>query len=228
MNPPKGYQKFPWESCVGKRFNRLTVLKLAGKNKHGHQLFECKCDCGKVVVIEGTAVKNNRTRSCGCLQRDVVKKRCTIHGMTKTKLFGVWTTMNQRCSNPNTVSYDRYGAKGIYVCEEWKNDFVTFMNWSLKHGYRDGLSIDRIDNDKGYSPENCRWVNAYVQSNNRSNNRLMTLNGTTKNCKQWADYFGFNYKYFHEKCKKNDWNLEKVLEIPYFKNQIKEGAISCL
>ena len=215
-----------WSSCVGKKYNRLIVLRLAGKNKYGHQLFECKCDCGNIAVIEGTAVKNGRTCSCGCLQKESAKKRRTTHGMTKTKLFNVWNTMKQRCSNPNSKNYKRYGARGIFVCEEWKNDFASFMKWSLSHGYKDGLSIDRIDGEKGYSPDNCRWVDVYVQSNNRSNNRLMTINGITKNCKQWADHFGFEYKYFHEKCKKNDWNLEKVLEIPYFKNQIKEGAFS--
>lgn len=105
---------------------------------------------------------------------------------------------------------------------------MEFYNWAISNGYREDLTIDRIDGNKDYCPDNCRWVDAYIQSNNRSNNRLMTLNGVTKNCKQWANYFGFNYKYFHEKCKKNDWDLKKVLEIPYFKNQIKEGAISCL
>lgn len=228
MSSRRPHNKVDWESYIGCKFNRLTVLRVAGKNKFGHPLFECRCDCGAVVLREATNVKNGKSKSCGCYQKEMTSKAARTHGRSKTRLYSIWNIMIQRCNNPKNISYERYGGKGISVCDEWKKSSEEFMEWALSNGYRDDLSIDRVDGSKGYCPENCRWVDAYVQSNNRSNNRLMTLNGITKNCKQWSNYFGFDYKYFHQKCSQNNWDLEKVLEIPYFKNKIKGGAINCL
>ena len=228
MSSRRPHNKVDWESYIGCKFNRLTVLRVAGKNKFGHPLFECRCDCGTVVLRESTRVKNGASKSCGCYQIEITSQNNSTHRLSKTRLYHIWGCMIQRCNNPKNSSYKFYGPKHVSVCPEWRNDFMEFYNWAISNGYREDLTIDRIDGNKDYCPDNCRWVDAYVQSNNRSNNRLMTLNGITKNCKQWSNYFGFNYKYFHQKCSQNNWDLEKVLEIPYFKNQIKGGAISCL
>ena len=129
--------------------------------------------------------------------------------------------MISRCENPNNNRYYVYGLKGISVCDDWRNDFMSFYNWAINNGYSDDLSIDRIDNDKGYCPSNCRWTTRKVQMNNRSNSRNISYNGTTMTLKQWSEYFGFNYKYFHEVMSKNNWDIEKVLNMPYFKERLK-------
>ena len=115
------------------------------------------------------------------------------HGFGKTRLYHIWKNMKQRCDNTNSHKYYIYGARGITVCDEWKNDFMIFYNWSMNNGYKDNLSIDRIDNEKGYNPENCRWVNNKTQANNRRNNILITYDGVTNNLKQWSEVLNIPY-----------------------------------
>lgn len=213
-------EKCNWEELVGLKFNRLKVLRVAGKNKHGHVLFECLCDCDNKTIVEATAVKNGVTKSCGCLQREKAGNTSLIHGMTNTRLHRIWSAMISRCENKNNNRYYTYGARGIKVCPEWRSDFVAFYNWSMANGYDDNLTIDRKDNNKDYSPENCKWSTNREQANNKRSNRIIEYKGIRKNVKQWADYFGFNYKYFHEKLKKCEWSIEKLLEIPYFKEKL--------
>lgn len=116
------------------------------------------------------------------------------HGQSKDKFYQVWNGIKQRCYNPNNKSYDNYGGRGIKVCDEWCNDFQAFYNWSMDNGYQDGLQIDRIDNNKGYSPDNCRWVNRYTNNNNRRNNILFTYNGVTQSLMAWCRHFNISYK----------------------------------
>ena len=149
------YIEFP----TGKKIGRLTVIKQVGQDKHGSYLWLCKCDCGNETIATGSHLLSKRTRSCGCFQRDSLSKRQTTHGMTDSRLYGIWSTMKRRCDNPKVESYRLYGGRGISVCTEWER-FEPFRDWSLLNGYKDGLSIDRIDNDKGYSPDNCKWSTA--------------------------------------------------------------------
>ena len=211
-----------WNTILDQKYGRLTILELAGKNKFGHMLVKCKCECGNTMVTEATRVIHGKTLSCGCLQKEVAAKRMTVHGMTNTRLHAIWQAMIRRCEDPKNNRYYSYGAKGIAVCNEWK-DFTNFKNWSFANGYSEELSIDRINNDKGYCPENCRWATKIQQANNKTNNRMLTYKGQTKTAKQWSRFFGFDYKYFHEKLKKCGWSIEKVLEIPYFKERMKCG-----
>lgn len=213
--------KEDWNSHIGEKHGRLTIMRVAGKNKYNHVLYECLCECGNLAIIEATCVKRNKTKSCGCLQKEKTKESSTIHGLTNTRIHRIWAAMISRCENQNNNRYYVYGSKGISVCQEWRNDFVQFYDWSMKNGYSDELSIDRIDVNGNYCPDNCRWATREVQMNNRSNNRNITYNGTTRTLKQWSEYFGFNYKYFHEVMSKNDWDIEKVLNIPYFKERLK-------
>lgn len=213
--------KEDWNKHIGKKFNYLTVIRIAGKNKYNRPLYECKCDCGNTIITEATRVKMGVTKSCGCLQRKVTAELFKVHGLTNTRIYRIWAAMISRCENPNNNRYYVYGLKGISVCDEWRNDFMQFYNWAIVNGYSDDLSIDRIDNDKGYCPSNCRWATIKVQMNNRSNSRNISYNGTTMTLKQWSEYFGFNYKYFHEVMSKNNWNIEKVLNMPYFKERLK-------
>jgi len=130
------------------------------------------------------------------------------HGCSKTKLYGVWCGMKERCNNPNNKRFDRYGGRGIKVCDDW-NDFSTFQLWSIQNGYRDGLTIDRINNDGMYSPDNCRFVTRAEQNRNYSRNHLITYNGETKCIADWANETGIKASTLSIRLKR--WNdLDKV------------------
>lgn len=164
------------KDLTGQRFGRLIVIERAGSTPTGQATWICLCDCGTKCIIEGTRLRKGNTKSCGCLHIDSTRKRFSKHGKSGTRLYNVHKEMIQRCSNLKHKNYDRYGGRGITVCDEWKNDFEAFYDWSMANGYDEKAlygqcTIDRIDNDKGYSPDNCRWVDYKVQSNNRHNSK---------------------------------------------------------
>lgn len=154
----------------GQTFERLTVIDSAGFYKNGSAKWLCRCACGTEVVALGQKLRNGRQKSCGCLNREIAKQRMTTHGGSSTRLFRIWTGMKTRCQNPTAVSWKYYGALGITVCPEWIDDFSAFRDWSLAHGYADGLSIDRKDFNLGYAPDNCRWATTHEQATNKRNN----------------------------------------------------------
>ena len=150
---------------TGERFERLTVLGEAlEKDRHGNVKWICRCSCGNYLKVNANNLRHGNTQSCGCLQKENILKANTTHGLSHnkngktTKLYGIWSTLKQRCNNSNTINYRYYGAKGIKVCDEWKNDYMNFYNWAMANGYREGLTIDRIDSDGNYEPSNCEWV----------------------------------------------------------------------
>lgn len=171
---------------TGRRFERLVVIERADNTNAGKPRWLCLCDCGKNAVVSGSDLKAGKVLSCGCKKKEQLTTRNFVHGMEGSKLYHVWKGMKQRCSNPNHKGFAQYGGKGISVCNEWLADFETFYNWSMKNGYQDGLSIDRIDNDKGYSPDNCRWATPREQNNNKRSNKLITIDGKTKTAAQWG------------------------------------------
>ena len=154
---------------TGLRFGRLTVVSHNGKDKYGQMMWLCRCDCGVLVTCLSGNLRYGRTTSCGCLRRDNgVKhaKSLTKHGQHNTRLYRIWNTMKNRCHNPNTKNYFRYGGRGVFVCDEWQS-FVPFYEWAMANGYQSHLTLDRIDNYSGYSPSNCRWATMKEQQNNK-------------------------------------------------------------
>ena len=149
----------------------LTVLRENGRDKHNNVLWLCRCKCGNVVTVRGEDLRSGHTTSCGCYKRERAAETHTTHGMRKTRLYGIWLNMLARVGVHKGAGEETkrlYQDRGITVCDEWLV-FENFRDWSLSHGYKEGLQIDRIDNDKGYCPENCRWVTPKENTNNRRN-----------------------------------------------------------
>lgn len=158
----------------GQRFGRLLVIEYNGKSKTGKAKWLCRCDCGNEKIIISTSLKQNETKSCGCLRKEIVShtaKKHAKHNKTKTRIYRIWSSMKQRCYYKSLKQYKNYGGRGIEVCEEWKKDFMNFYNWAMNNGYEEHLTLDRIDSNKNYCPENCRWATYKEQENNRRNNR---------------------------------------------------------
>ena len=177
------------ENLTGKKFNKLTVIEFA-YNKKGRTYWKCKCDCGNIAIVEAYKLKMRHTKACGCLgeyNRKHLYKYSIKHQMMNTRLYRTWQNMKRRCDTPSTNSYKNNVGRGIKVCNEWKNDFISFYNWAMANGYRDDLTIDRIDVNGNYEPSNCRWATSKEQSNNKRNNYYIEFNGEKHTITEWAE-----------------------------------------
>lgn len=187
---------------TGQKFGRLTAIKRVGSSKNKSALWLCKCDCGNEIIATSNNLRNGNTQSCGCLATEIRRKLCTKHNMRNTRIYRTWKSIRQRCYYERNDHYKYYGARGIIVCEEWKKDFLSFYNWAMANGYRDDLTIDRINVNGNYEPSNCRWITLKEQNNNRRSNHLITYNNETKNLQQWIDKFGIKRADFYYLLKK--------------------------
>lgn len=199
---------------TGQKFNRLTVIKRLGSQCKSYQWL-CLCDCGKYTKVLTHALKNGSTKSCGCLKREKTIERNLKHNLSNTRLHKIWLGIKKRCTNKNCNAYKKYGGRGITICDNWKNDFMAFYNWSISNGYNEYLSIDRIDVNGNYEPSNCRWATIEQQANNKRTNRNITYNGTTKTLSEWAKMYNINYKLLHSRLKKG-WSIKNALELKPF------------
>lgn len=181
------------KNLTGKQFGRLTVVsQSSGRSKEGRLLWLCQCSCGNTKITDTKSLTTGKTKSCGCYSRDIHKQIFTKHGETHSKLYFVWNDMKSRCNDVNSRPYKDYGGRGIAVCNEWMSSYECFRDWALSSGYKNGLTLDRIDVNNGYYPENCRWVTMKTQSNNKRNNRNITYNNETHTISEWSDITGIN------------------------------------
>lgn len=200
----------PKRDLTGKKFGRLTVIKEIPERMNHSVLWLCRCECGNFVKVKSNNLNAGNSQSCGCARIEHSIKAHQTHKLSNTKLFDVWCSMRFRCNNPNDGSYHNYGARGIRVCEEWTNDFSSFYNWAVSNGYKEGLTIDRINNEGNYEPSNCRWVSRKVQCNNTRQNRLITIDNKTKTLAQWCEELGLKYQTIEQRLWKG-WNERRAL-----------------
>ena len=158
---------------TGQKFGKLTAIECIGQDKNRKTQWLCLCECGNTVICALNNLRKGNTQSCGCLRSEKIKSTCITHGKRQTRLYNIWSLMKNRCKDKTNKNY---GGRGITVCEEWKNNFEAFEQWALKNGYSDSLSIDRINNNKGYSPKNCRWTTVKTQARNRRTNHFVNYN----------------------------------------------------
>lgn len=198
---------------TGERFGRLTAIERA-ESRNGKSMWLCKCDCGKEKIIQAMNLTHGDTKSCGCLQKETIRQISSTHNKSKTKLYRVYLHMKARCNNQSDKSYVDYGGRGISVCKEWSESYEEFMKWSYENGYKDGLQIDRIDNNGNYCPENCRWTNRVAQANNRRNNNFIYFNGENKTLSEWERETGIDQSTIWARIYKLNWSIEKALTTP--------------
>lgn len=196
---------------AGKRFGRLTVVSRAANNHRGQTMWNCVCDCGIEKAVLGYNLTKGLTKSCGCYHQDRLIADKTTHGDSHSRLHSIWTNMKTRCTNQNTRSYKDYGGRGITVCDEWANDYSTFKAWALKSGYEDKLTIERIDNNKGYFPQNCCWVTHSEQATNKRNLRKLTYNGETHSLAEWGRITGLGASTIRARIDRRGWTIQAAL-----------------
>lgn len=204
------------KDLTGNIYGRLLVIKRLGTiNKK--TWYECKCVCGIIKKISYSDLTSGRTKSCGCYKKEYLTKKNTTHGLSlkngkQTRLFRIWNNIKTRVYNHNISNFKNYGGRGIKLCEEW-HDFQKFHKWALENGYSKTLSIDRINVNGNYEPNNCRWVYQKVQANNTRRNKYILLNGITKTLKEWSEYYNINYRTVRDRLKRK-WDIKDALIIP--------------
>lgn len=201
-----------FKDLTGEKIGRLTVIKRVENNKANNAQWLCQCECGKEIITTTANLKRRHSKSCGCLRKEHtsgINNNFYKHGMYNTKLYQTWHNMKQRCFNKNSSHYKNYGGRGIKVCDEWL-EFMNFYNWAMSNEYSEGLTIDRIDVNGNYEPDNCRWVDNKTQCNNKRNNHLITYNGKTHTMMEWSRLLNIKYDVLRFRLKRG-WDIEKAL-----------------
>lgn len=176
---------------AGNRYGRLTVIGLDGRGNQGQRMWKCLCDCGNSTRVNGQLLRIGSTQSCGCLKKEFIASVNYRHGMAKTQIYGQWHAMMQRCYDKNSHAYNRYGGRGIAVCERWH----TFENFYFDMGDRPGgMSLERRDNDGHYSQENVYWATTKEQANNRSTSKFVEHAGRRMTVAEWAEHSGIEMR----------------------------------
>ena len=194
---------------LGQRFIRWTVIAEAAANTNGQSMWLCRCDCGTERAVLAMNLRRGLSPSCGCKRKDNNRERLTTHGLHGCRAYRIWVNMIQRCHSPQNPSFPRYGGRGVTVCDEWRGSFTAFIE-DMGHPPSDDYSIDRIDNNGGYSAANCRWATAKEQCANRRSSRLITHNGETLPLVEWARRSGLHHMTISDRILRG-WPLERAL-----------------
>lgn len=197
---------------IGKKYGRLTVISYDHNNGY-IPYFLCKCDCGNTKVIQKYNLIEGKTLSCGCYHKEQIHKTKFI-SENRRALTRILRGMKERCYNPNTQSYHSYGGRGITICDEWLADTNAFCSWAESNGYKKGLSIERIDVNQGYNPQNCKWIPMSEQCYNLRKSVKITFNGKTQTLAQWADELGIPHQTLHNRIRVHNWSIERALTTP--------------
>ena len=197
-----------YDDLIGKKIGRLTVLENTYKrNKDNRVLYKCQCECGNIVEVAGKYLKSGNTKSCGCLQRESVIKKNYKHGLANTRICSIWRDIRRRCNDKTRERYYKhYGARGIKVCKEWDNPddgFMNFYNWSMVNGYKEDLTIERIDVNGDYCPENCKWIPLKEQAWNKTTT-IKTIDGYP--VAKWAFEHGLDVR----KIRNQNKDIEQI------------------
>lgn len=202
---------------TGKRFGHLVVMCKAGYRYKGSLVWTCKCDCGNIMDVNSNHLRTGHTKSCGCYKIERIKVANVKHGECNTRLYKIWSHMIGRCNDSNSKDSKWYKEKGIVVYKEW-HDYLIFKEWALENGYDPNAkfgecTLDRIDGNKGYSPENCRWVNAKIQARNRSTNKMIEYSGKVQSLAAWCEELNLSYSVVQSRLYKH-WSVEKAFNTP--------------
>lgn len=202
------------QNLIGKRYGSWLVLNDTEDKRKVH----CRCDCGTEKDVWRTNLTCGYSSSCGCVPHAKMIERCTKHGGTRTRLYTVWSNMRRRCYEPQNKRYARYGGRGITVCDEWKDDFGAFRDWMLAQGYDETSpygkqTLDRIDNDGDYSPDNCRIVDIKKQNSNRCTRHLLEYNGFSMSITEWNNKMGYPDGCIDKRIRRG-WSVERAITTP--------------
>ena len=210
----------PLIDLTGKRFGRLVVIRQDGY-RGGKIAWLCKCDCGNEKTISSGSLTNGYSTSCGCFRKEYMKQKATKHLMTGSPLYYTYNNMKRRCYDERNDHYKWYGAENKTICDEWlgKKGFAAFAEWAMNNGYSDGLQIDRIDNSKGYSPDNCHFVTPKQNCRNKRDNHYITIDGETKTIVEWAEIKGIPQTTIAARINKLGWSEEKAVLTPLLKRR---------
>ena len=174
---------------TGNKYGKLSVISRDLNRESNRAYWFCKCECGNEISTTSQRLRRGTSKSCGCSRNEYIGKANTKHGMTGTRIYKIWCHMNERCKAKTHKQYSDYGGRGIKVCDEW-SDFSTFFNWAKNNGYKEELTLDRIDNNGGYFPSNCRWADVFTQQNNQRRTVRISVGDVTKTLSEWSNETG--------------------------------------
>lgn len=177
----------------GDRFSNLTVVTEMGTDRTRHMRYLCLCDCGSFAIVRGSDLTNGHTTSCGCIRRNLLRKSATKHGLRHDPLYSRWSGIKMRCYNTKHQSYPFYGGRGIRMCDDWKDDFNSFYEWSIQNGYSNDLELDRIDPNGDYKPSNCRWIPKDINALNKRTTVMVNWLGIQIPLLTACEWCGLNY-----------------------------------
>ena len=210
----KGWSK-PVKDISGQKVGKWAVIRYLGAIHPGQTTtyYLCRCECGVERPVNSSALRRGKSISCGCYQREVARNRWTIHGLNDHPLRSHYHAMKSRCYDTRNMGYPNYGGRGVKICQEWLDSYPAFVEWALNSGWAEGLTIDRIDVNGDYSPDNCRWITRAEQSHNTRRNKFYTYQGQTKTLTQWSRDLKIPYERLRGRLRKCGCTFEEAVKM---------------